>query len=292
MARKVFLRREVALFPEYIQYQPPLKWAGGKRWLVPVLANIYKHFSDLRLVEPFVGGMAITLGLLPNKAVLNDINTHLINFYRHLQKGLIINIPMLNDKQYYYKARARFNDLIRAGKSNTREAAELFYFLNRTGYNGLCRFNKRGEFNVPYGKYKKITYKRDFLEYVPILKNYIFISNDFRLIKFKSSDFIYADPPYDVEFTEYSAGGFSFNDQIELAKVLSRHSGPVIISNQATKRIIQLYQDFGFTILFLSGPRRISSNGDRTPAVEVLATKAIDSALLENLPLLQRSPAY
>ena len=83
---------------------------------------------------------------------------------------------------------------------------------------------------------------------------------------------IYADPPYDVEFTQYSAGGFNWEDQVRLAHWLKKHPGPVALSNQLTPRIEELYSDLGFTLTTLDAPRRISCTGDRTPAKEVLAT--------------------
>ncbi len=152
------------------QVKPPLKWAGGKRWLAPHLRQLYHPHRRRRLAEAFCGGLAITLGLLPEKALLNDINPHLINFYRWVQKGLYIQIPMANDAALYYHHRERFNELIRQGRADTPEAAQLFYYLNRTGYNGLCRFNRRREYNVPFGRYRQITYRQDFLEYVPIFQ--------------------------------------------------------------------------------------------------------------------------
>ncbi len=288
MARKVLLPEAVALFPGKVHLPPPLKWAGGKRWLVPLLATLYSPYNGLRLVEPFVGGMAVALGILPDKALLGDINQHLINFYKQLQKGLVIDTEMRNEERHYYKARERFNELIRKQKAGSKEAAELFYYLNRTGFNGLCRFNKKGEFNVPFGRYKNINYRRDFSEYAAVLSRYDIIVSDFRSFPFEESDFVYADPPYDVEFTSYSAGGFSFEDQTDLAVRLSRHPGPVLISNQSTKRIIELYGDLGFALHYLSAPRRISCNGDRTPAQEVLAVKGFDRRIIEKARLLSR----
>ena len=119
---------------------PPLKWAGGKRWLLPHLRSTWESYADKRLVEPFVGGMAVALGLNPSQAILNDTNRHLINFYRWIKAGLVIKIQMENDKDLYYDHRGRFNQLIADGQSTTAEAASLFYYLNRTGFNGLCRF--------------------------------------------------------------------------------------------------------------------------------------------------------
>ncbi|MGI6575050.1 MAG: DNA adenine methylase [bacterium] len=257
------------------QYSPPLKWAGGKRWLIPHLQLLWKNHCQRRLVEPFCGGLAIALGLLPGSALLNDINPHAINFYRWLQRGLFINITMENDAELFYAHRKRFNRLILNGKADTIEAAALFYYLNRTGYNGLCRFNKKGEFNVPFGRYKRIKYINDFTFYRPVLAKWQFTAVDFQALHLEPTDFIYADPPYDVEFTQYAKEDFTWDDQVRLAEWLAKHSGPVVISNQATERIVKLYQRLGFAVSFLSGPRRISCNGDRTPAREVLATKGV-----------------
>ena len=255
--------------------KPPLKWAGGKRWLVPHLKPLWEPYSHRRLVEPLCGGLAVTLGLMPEKALLNDINPHLINFFKWIQKGLTIEIPLENDENFYYAHRERFNELVKEGKENTKEAAELFYYLNRTGYNGLCRFNQKGLFNVPFGRYKTINYIRDYEAYRKLFQQWEFTCQDFEQLSLKEDDFVYADPPYDVEFTTYSKGGFDWQEQIRLVKWLAKHPGPVVLSNQATTRIIELYQDYGFQIGYYDAPRMISCNGDRTPAKEVLATKGL-----------------
>src|SRR5258706_2200880 len=113
--------------------KPPLKWAGGKRWLIPHLEPIWREHRHRRLVEPLCDGLAVSLGLLPTQAILNDMNPHLIKFYRWVQPGLQITIPMRYDKDLYYAHRVRFNTLIRQGEAQSQEAAELFYYLNRTG---------------------------------------------------------------------------------------------------------------------------------------------------------------
>lgn len=255
--------------------KPPLKWAGGKRWLVPHLRPIWEPYKNYRLVEPLCGGLAVTLGLMPSKALLNDINEHLINFYKWVRKGLCIELNMKNDKSLYYSYREHFNIILKDQKEKSKEAAELFYYLNRTGYNGLCRFNKKGEFNVPFGSYKKINYIHDHEPYQKVFKQWTFTCKDFKKVPLNENDFIYADPPYDVEFTHYSKNGFSWDDQVRLAKWLTRHQGPVVISNQATERIIDLYDELGFKLLYFNAPRMISCTGDRTPAREVLALKGI-----------------
>ena len=254
--------------------KPPLKWAGGKRWLVQHLQSLWEANSNRRYVEPFCGGLAVVLGLEPRQALLNDVNPHLINFYRHVQKGLRMRIEMRNDEELFYRHRERFNELIRAGKAQTGEGAQLFYYLNRTCFNGLCRFNKGGDFNVPFGTYKAINYAKDFAAYAGVFRQWTFSNEDIEALKFERGDFVYADPPYDVEFTTYSAGGFSWDDQVRTAKLLAAHRGPVVISNQATPRIIELYEKHRFELTYLDGPRRISCTGDRTAAREVLAIRA------------------
>lgn len=250
---------------------PPLKWAGGKRWLVPRLAELYHGHHKKRFVEPFCGGMAPSLGLQPYLALLNDFNYHLINFYRQIKlHGLKMNIEMRYDKELYYKHRELFNSLHVGSDLNL--SAQLFYYLNRTCFNGLCRFNAKGKFNVPFGKYTTINYATDFMAYKEPLKHWTFENRDFQHVEIQTNDFIYADPPYDVVFTTYSAGGFDWSDQVRLHEWLLRHSGPVVVSNQATQRVLDLYSK-DFKIELLSAPRRINNTGDRTPAQEMLATR-------------------
>ena len=262
--------------PRWPTLKPPLKWAGGKRWLVPRLKVLWSGYTRRRLVEPFCGGLAVALGLDPRRALLNDVNPHPVNFYRHLQRGLAVRIAMRNERELYYRHRDDFNRLVTGRGSTTRKAAELFYYLNRTGYNGLCRFNSRGEFNVPFGRHRKIIYTRDFTPYAAPLSRWDFTAGDFESIALSPKDFVYADPPYDVEFRQYSSDGFEWEEQERLAAWLARHPGPVVASNQATKRIRALYRSHGFKMKLLDGPRRISRTGDRTPAREILATRNID----------------
>src|SRR5450631_4241432 len=107
--------------------RPPLKWAGGKRWQLPYLRPLWLQHAARRLVEPFSGGLAVTLGLSPQRALLNDLNPHVINFYRCLQRGLRTSLVMSNDERQYYAHRERFNQLLADGKAASREAAALFY---------------------------------------------------------------------------------------------------------------------------------------------------------------------
>lgn len=260
-------------FQPVLPLKPPLKWAGGKRWQVPHIRKYWEPHSHRRLVEPFCGGLSIALGFMPERALLNDINPHLINFYLWLQRGLTIEIKQSNSRTIYSSHRKLFNQLLSDGLHESSKAAQLFYYLNRTGYNGLCRFNRDGEFNVPFGQYKKILYKCDLTEYSSVFSKWKFSNTYFDKIKIKPGDFIYADPPYDVVFRQYSKDGFGWNEQVKVAEWLADHTGPVILSNQATNRIVDLYRQLGFSLEFLDAPRRISCTGDRTPAREVIAIR-------------------
>jgi len=252
---------------------PPLKWAGGKRWLVPHIEPLWRKSEERRYVEPFCGGLAVALGLEPERALLNDLNPHLINFYEQLGRGLSLKIEARYDAKLFYAHRERFNQLVKRGRAQNAEAAQLFYYLNRTCFNGLCRFNQRGEFNVPFGRYKTVNYAGDFQVYRYLFRRWSFTATDIEKLAIEPDDFIYADPPYDVEFTAYSAGGFSWNDQVRTAELLAQHRGPVVLSNQATERIVKLYRRLKFKLKFLPAPRRISCNGNREAAREVLATR-------------------
>lgn len=199
--------------------KPPLKWAGGKRWQLPRLSAIWDaDHRHRRLVEPFCGAAAVTIGLSPECALLNDINPHVINFYRWLKRGLTITMPMKNESACYYAQRERFNQLVADGKADTKEAARSFYYLNRTGYNGLCRTNQSGGLNVPFGQHATINYARDFTPYRWLFAKWEFISVDFEKVPLDPEDFVYADPPHDggdkAAFTQYAKQPFGWNDQV------------------------------------------------------------------------------
>jgi DNA adenine methylase len=111
-----------------------------------------------------------------------------------LQRGLTVPVSLRNEESQYYTSRERFNELLHSGHEQSAEAAVLFYYLNRTGYNGLCRFNQSGEFNVPFGQYKSIRYVKDFSPYKPVLSNWRFAARDFEALDLRETDFVYADP--------------------------------------------------------------------------------------------------
>ena len=254
---------------------PPLKWAGGKRWQLSLIRTLWTPHRHRRFVEPFCGGLGIALGLTPDRAVLNDRNPHLINFYRWLQQGLMVDRPFVNRADAYYAIRERFNRLSAERQHDSREAASLFYYLNRTGYNGLCRFNQRGGFNVPFGRHATIRYRYDFSVYRHVLRDWSFTCGDAETVPIDPGDFIYADPPYDAAFTHYTPGGFGWEDQERIARTLATHRGPVVLVNHATERVERLYRRLGFVLNVLEAPRRISCTHSRAAARELIATRNI-----------------
>lgn len=257
---------------------PPLKWAGGKTWLVPRMNEIYRSHREKTWVDPFCGGLALPLALLPERAILGDINHWLINFYGNIRSNpRFIAAPIANTKVDFYKARVEFNTAINCNAIDNNRMAQLFYYLNRTCFNGLCRFNSAGEFNTPYANYSSPQMSVDFSVYRELFTKWQFEQGDFFLNECISYDnaFVYIDPPYDDGFVGYSGNRFGWEQQQKLVETTDGMDCPIVISNKATDRIIELYKSHGFTIEILSAPRRIAASGNRQKVHEVLATKNI-----------------
>lgn len=267
---------------------PLLKWAGKKTWLVErrlgaLWVDYCASYPEGILVEPFVGSLAVAPGLNPRYAILNDNNKHLINLYRWVQAGLICRVEdediFVNKPAAFDTNRIRFNQLAASPSGwQTREAALLFLYLNYTCFNGLCRFNQSGEFNVGYGKYKHASERyAGVLARIPALQaaiqNWQFTAGDFADISLDPGDFVYCDPPYDDGFTGYSAGRFTWVDQVRLVSWLDGTDATVVVSNKATDRICALYEKHDYRLEFYDAPRSISCNGDRKPVREVLAIR-------------------
>lgn len=249
-----------------------LKYAGNKSWLANHIAEHYHAGNYKRLVEPFCGASAVTLHIEPEVALLNDVNPHLINFYKQIQQQLDINLELfVNESDYYYTWRNQFNTWIENDNYLTENAALLFYYLNKHCYNGLCRFNNKGEFNVPYGKYKTVKLLQDFTDYINLFSTYHFSNRDFEQLEINDDDFVYVDPPYYDVFTKYAQQDFKYEDQLRLVNWLSQLNCTVIASNSYDDKLVKLYSDAGFIVSDVIAPRSISCNGDRTPVKEMIA---------------------
>jgi DNA adenine methylase len=252
---------------------PPLKWAGSKRWLLPRLREMYAPHRWRRLVEPFMGAATVALGLDPQRALLSDSNVHLVNFYVRLRDPRPFTLVMDHAEVTYYAYRDWFNRLAVTEERFSSRAAELFYYLNRSCFNGLCRFNLSGEFNVPRGKYKTVNYRVDFSEYATPLNRWQLAVAEWSWLSPQPDDFVFVDPPYDTEFTAYDGRRFTWEDQICVAGRFARHPGPVVVTNQGTERILELYRHFGYKIETTEAPRSINARGSRAPAIEMIATR-------------------
>ncbi|TEB15265.1 DNA adenine methylase [Pelotomaculum sp. FP] len=265
-----------------LKIRPFLKWAGNKYHILEQIKVVLPKGN--RLIEPFVGSGAVFLNLAYQEYLLADNNGDLINLYLTLQAEgeSFINYCKSffteenNRKNRYYELRELFNTT----NENTLKAA-LFIYLNRHGYNGLCRYNSKGGFNTPFGQYIKPKFPEKAMQhFLAKAKNAVFKIADFRDIMktAKKGDVVYCDPPYEplsatANFTAYSSGGFGSKEQVELAEFARDLAGrgiPVLVSNHATEFILNAYKTARIERLYVQ--RFISCDGaNRGKAEEVLA---------------------
>ncbi|MBC3767611.1 Dam family site-specific DNA-(adenine-N6)-methyltransferase [Neptunicella marina] len=260
-----------------------LKWAGGKYALMDSIRSLLPEGNSL--IEPFVGAGSVFLNTAYDKYVLNDINPDLINLYQHLKKTpekLIHDaqtyfISANNDAAKYYAIRAEFNQ-----SKDSYYRSVLFLYLNRHCYNGLCRYNLSGGFNVPFGRYKKPYFpEKEMLFFAEKAQKAVFSCQSYDTVinKAKKGSVIYCDPPYapinqTSNFTSYSAFAFGIPEQRNLAElcyqVAKRKGISILLSNHDTELTRQLYQHAAITPLLVS--RSISQKGHKRQKVgELLA---------------------
>lgn len=233
--------------------RPPLKWAGGK---YRVLAEILPRLpAGARLIEPFVGSGAVFLNADYPRFCLNDANPDLVAFYRVLKQDgtrFIDRAEKLfharnNTPERFYALREEFN-----ATAGPEAKSAIFLYLNRHSYNGLCRYNASGRFNVPFGRHARPYFPRRELEAcAEKLKRARIENRDFEPVMrdARPGDVIYCDPPYiplsdTSNFTSYSAGAFGEAEQERLADVaadLAKRGVPVLISNHATDFTRRIY---------------------------------------------------
>ena len=228
-----------------------LKWAGNK---TAIMSALKKHLPDgPRLVEPFAGSCAVMMATDYPYYLVADINPDLINLYQVIKEDVNSFIHLVErifskftTEEDYYKCRQFFNTV----PLEPIEKAAYFLFLNRHCYRGLCRYNQRGLFNVPYGNYKKpylpVDEVRAFAEKA-VRATFICASYDETLAMLQAGDVVYCDPPYDGTFSGYHTAGFSDDDQYDLASILVRRSSeghPIVVSNSDTRLIRSFYRNF------------------------------------------------
>lgn len=266
--------------------RPIVKWVGGKRQILDqIIRFIPKTFSTY--YEPFLGGGAVLLFLQPQKAVVNDLNIELINVYQVIKDNVNELITELklhkNTADYFYNLREIDRDPNAFFKLSPVQKAARVIYLNKTCYNGLYRVNRAGEFNTPFGNYKRPNIVNETT--LRAVSRYFnraeiaFFATDFELIltKPQASDFVYLDPPYDpvsdtANFTGYSQSGFDQKEQLGLKKAcdrLNKRDVKFLLSNSATDFILDLYKDYQIEII--QAKRPINSNGKKRGEVaEVL----------------------
>lgn len=277
----------------YFQQQltrSPLKWAGGKNRVIQhIQAAIPRTYQIKRFIEPFVGGGSVFINGGFADCLIADTNQDLINLYRALKRApkkfvshsKALFVAENNRAEVYYELRERFN-----ASSDPYERACLFLYLNRHGYNGLCRFNASGGYNVPFGRYKKPYFpENELITMASKLKKttikHCHFQTTFKHVK--AGDLIYCDPPYlpaskTANFTHYDINGFTLQDHqqlVELATKAKAKGAVTLISNHATEEGEQLYQQADDTLVF-NVQRAISQNGEqRTKVSELIAIYGI-----------------
>lgn len=263
--------------------RPFLKWAGNKFRIIDKVKKELPHGK--RLIEPFAGSAAIFLNTDYEHYIINDNNPDLIHLYtilknegaEFIKKCRFYFSPRFNNEEQYYKLRQKFN------QTNDRyKRAILFVYLNRHGYNGLCRYNLKGGYNVPFGRYKAPYFpEKEMLAFHYKAQCADFVLSSFESIiqAAKTGDVIYCDPPYvplspSANFTSYSSGGFNMEKQQQLADLANEIADkgiPVLISNHNTKFTRKAYEKAN-KIKRFHVQRFISCNGKkRGTAGELLA---------------------
>lgn len=264
--------------------KPFLKWVGGKGQL---LEQLLPYFLEARkdegkYFEPFFGGGAAFFALAPVSGQINDVNKSLMAAYVNVRDNVDDVIEQLeileqeylaldseSRQEYYYERRKEYNQEI---YSTIRKTA-LLIFLNKTCFNGLYRENRKGEFNVPHGRYANPTIcDKDTLRATSTALKYVDITSssfEHAVASAKKGDFVYFDPPYHPlnptsSFTSYSVDDFSENDQRKLKSVfddLTKRGVKVALSNSDSPFINDLYKDY--RIVNVLAGRSINSVGSK-----------------------------
>jgi DNA adenine methylase len=225
--------------------KPLIKWSGGKK---DEIKKFIKHIPSNYSIylEPFVGGGALYFYLNPIKAVINDIHKELIDFYQSIKDGKTNEIYQFmnehpNNEETYYKVRSYDH-------KEPLNNAKRFYYLRKTCFRGMLRYNNKGEFNIPYGKYKNYNYE-DIKNnnYEELLKRTEIYNNSFEYIFEKYNDpdnFMFLDPPYDSEFTDYGYCSFGKEEHRKLAKLFKETKIKCLMIIGKTDFINELYKDY------------------------------------------------
>lgn len=247
---------------------PIIKWVGGKRQLLEQIKDrMPTHYN--KYFEPFFGGGALFFHLAPETAIINDFNPQLINMYNQLKSNLPSFINLINCYQsqynnlsttqekanYYYNIRSLYNENIKKNNMSIESAAQ-FLFLNKSGFNGLYRVNKKGEYNVPCAKRDKLNlYETENIKKASnLLSKATLLCGDFETAcaGAKKGDFVFFDSPYFDTFDTYQPGGFSEEDHIRLAALFRRltdNGVKCMLTNSNTDFVKNLYGNYKIDVV-------------------------------------------
>lgn len=266
---------------------PFVKWAGGKRQLLPqIKERMPEKYNNY--YEPFVGGGAVTFELLPENALINDINKALINAYRQIcnapeafLKALSrLDAEMWEDgKEYYYSLREHYNDKLMKSEYDV-ELAALFVFINKHCFNGLYRVNGKGLFNVPYNNSRRASFnKKVILNVSKYLQGVTIVDGDFgeACENAQAGDFVFIDSPYaplnPTSFESYTKEGFDIESHKRLARLydeLTARGCYCMLTNHNTDLINELYGNKGYKIDVVSVKRMINSDARGRVGEEII----------------------
>lgn len=266
---------------------PFVKWAGGKRQLLQQIKDRMPEKYD-NYYEPFVGGGAVTFELLPQKALINDINKSLINAYKQIcnvPEAFLKAVNKLDDemwedgKKYYYSLREHYNDKLMQSEYDV-ELAALFVFINKHCFNGLYRVNGKGLFNVPYNNSRrKSVVEKDIMGISKYLQGISITDGDFEdaCKDAQKGDFVFIDSPYapinPTSFESYTKEGFDIESHTRLAKLfdeLTERGCYCMLTNHNTDLINRLYGDKGYRMDVVSVKRMINSDASNRVGEEVI----------------------
>lgn len=271
------------LFQEYDlkKHRAFLKWAGGKYTLIEKITDYLPEGEQL--IEPFVGAGSVFLNTDYDSYILADINRDLISLFNIIKRSpnKFVNDAKLlftlqnNTNAAFYQLRELFNQ-----STNSYQRALLFLYLNRHCYNGLCRYNSSGEFNVPFGRYKNIYFpEKEIFYFAEKAQKAKFICTPYHKVmaKAKKGSVIYCDPPYvplseSSNFTSYYSNDFNHEEQQKLAllseKIATQSQVPVLISNHDTAHTREWYKNA--TIHMVETRRSISCDGQGRKKIDEL----------------------
>lgn len=230
--------------------KPLVKWSGGKR---DEIEDILRHIPDRYAiyVEPFAGGASLLFHLNPPddvRTIISDTHPDLVNLYKQIGLGKTDEIKRILDtyectEDGYYHVR---DDVQPA--TDVEKAAQ-FYYLRKTCYRGMLRYNSMGKFNIPWGRYKNVHWEElDNPDYVQLLSRTEIIESDFSQVfsMYQSEDaFIFLDPPYDTPFSSYGpAGKFDQDDHKRLFECFKNTPAKCLMIISETPFIKDLYKDY------------------------------------------------